>query len=66
MHPPKTVPSPPDTAGPSTATSQMAQGSAVLDRIAARVQIRLAAERTASNSSADGSHAASLIWPLPL
>ncbi|MFE2429393.1 HaaA family cyclophane-containing RiPP peptide [Streptomyces sp. NPDC059373] len=66
MHPRTTVPSPPDTAHPSPATSQTAPGSAVLDRIAARVQLRLAAEQTVSNSSGDGSHAASLIWPWPL
>ncbi|WP_308288564.1 HaaA family cyclophane-containing RiPP peptide [Streptomyces macrolidinus] len=38
----------------------------VLDRVAARVQRRLAAERAASNSIGDGVHAASLIWPWPL
>ncbi|MFB8352568.1 HaaA family cyclophane-containing RiPP peptide [Streptomyces niveus] len=41
------------------------QGPVVLDRVAARVRQRLAAEQTA-NQTGEGSHAASLIrtWPL--
>lgn len=58
-----TVPSPADTA--STALGEATQGSEVLDRIAARVRLRLAAEQAASNSDG-GSHPASLIWPWPL
>ncbi|MEU9460452.1 HaaA family cyclophane-containing RiPP peptide [Streptomyces sp. NPDC048312] len=42
------------------------QGSVVLDRVAARVRQRLAAERTAANRTGEGGHQASLIctWPL--
>ncbi|MEV5784307.1 HaaA family cyclophane-containing RiPP peptide [Streptomyces sp. NPDC052287] len=47
-------------------TSESALRPEVLDRVAARVQRRLAAERAASNSIGDGAHAASLIWPWPL
>lgn len=39
-----------------------AQGNVVLDRIAARVRQRRAAEQAATNRVGDGSHAASLIW----
>ncbi|WP_338058814.1 HaaA family cyclophane-containing RiPP peptide [Streptomyces seoulensis] len=58
-----TVPCP-SPSGPDTAES--APGLEVLDRVAARVQRRLAAEQAASNSIGDGAHAASLIWPWPL
>ncbi|MER6010188.1 HaaA family cyclophane-containing RiPP peptide [Streptomyces bluensis] len=46
--------------------SETAETTAVLDRVATRVQQRLAAEQTAANRTGDGSHAASLIWPWPL
>jgi len=65
MLPHTTVPLPPTAARPEPATREIPRG-AVLDRIAARVQLRLAAEQTASNRVGDGSHAASLIWPWPL
>lgn len=42
------------------------QSSVVLDRVAARVRRRLAAEEAATNRDGDGSHAASLILPRPL
>lgn len=42
------------------------QCTAVLDRVAARVRQRLAAEKAAANRSGDGSHAASIVWPWPL
>ncbi|MFH9493143.1 MULTISPECIES: HaaA family cyclophane-containing RiPP peptide [Streptomyces] len=42
------------------------QSSVVLDRVAARVRQRLAAERTAANSTGEGGHQASLIWTWPL
>ncbi|MER5338853.1 HaaA family cyclophane-containing RiPP peptide [Streptomyces mirabilis] len=63
MPPSTNVPSP-SAAGPDT--SEFAPGPEVLDRVAARVQRRLAAERAALNSIGDGTHAASLIWPWPL
>ncbi|MET8028073.1 HaaA family cyclophane-containing RiPP peptide [Streptomyces avermitilis] len=63
MPPSTTVPSP-SASGPDT--SESAPCPEVLDRVAARVQRRLAAERAASNSIGDGAHAASLIWPWPL
>ncbi|MFG3025932.1 HaaA family cyclophane-containing RiPP peptide [Streptomyces sp. NPDC048254] len=44
---------------------QPAQGNLVLDRVAARVQQRRAAEQVATNRAGDGTHAASLIWPWP-
>jgi hypothetical protein len=66
MQPRTTVPSSPDAARPGSAASNTAHGSVVLDRIAARVQLRLAAEQPVSNAIGDGSHAASLIWPWPL
>ncbi|MFY4719905.1 HaaA family cyclophane-containing RiPP peptide [Streptomyces sp. LaBMicrA B280] len=37
----------------------------VLDRVAARVRRRLAAERSETSEFGDGTHAASLILPLP-
>ncbi|MFI1162249.1 HaaA family cyclophane-containing RiPP peptide [Streptomyces sp. NPDC020801] len=42
------------------------QGNVVLDRVAARVRQRRAAEKAAANHVGDGAHAASLIWPWPL
>ncbi|MET8134086.1 HaaA family cyclophane-containing RiPP peptide [Streptomyces sp. NPDC005251] len=63
MPPSTTVPSP-SVSGSDT--SESAPRPEVLDRVAARVQRRLAAERAASNSIGDGAHAASLIWPWPL
>ncbi|MFF7393974.1 HaaA family cyclophane-containing RiPP peptide [Streptomyces scabiei] len=45
--------------------SQPAERSAVLDRLGARVRRRLAAERSAPEQVAGGSHGASLIGPLP-
>lgn len=50
----------------SPVSSETAPTTAVLDRVAVRVQQRLAAEQTAANRTGDGSHAASLIWPWPL
>ncbi|WP_269859396.1 HaaA family cyclophane-containing RiPP peptide [Streptomyces sp. RPT161] len=46
--------------------AQPAQGTVVLDRVAARVRQRLAAEQAATNRVGDGAHAASIIWPWPL
>ncbi|MDX3749597.1 HaaA family cyclophane-containing RiPP peptide [Streptomyces sp. AK08-02] len=43
-----------------------AQGNVVLDRVAARVRQRRAAEQAATNHVGDGSHGASLIWTWPL
>ncbi|MCX4906401.1 HaaA family cyclophane-containing RiPP peptide [Streptomyces sp. NBC_00878] len=63
MPPSTTVPSP---SASGLDSAEAAPNPEVLDRIAARVQRRLAAERAASNSVADGPHAASLIWPWPL
>ncbi|MDU9001813.1 MULTISPECIES: HaaA family cyclophane-containing RiPP peptide [Streptomyces] len=42
-----------------------AQPNVVLDRVAARVRQRQAAEQAATNRVGDGAHAASLIWPWP-
>ncbi|GAA2656828.1 HaaA family cyclophane-containing RiPP peptide [Streptomyces vastus] len=50
----------------SPVSSETAPTTAVLDRVAARVQQRLAAEQTAARRTGDGSHSASLIWPWPL
>ncbi|WP_406354231.1 HaaA family cyclophane-containing RiPP peptide [Streptomyces sp. NBC_00658] len=58
-----TVPSPLSS---GTVTVEPGPHPDVLDRVAARVQQRLAAERAASNQIGDGAHAASLIWPWPL
>ncbi|WP_371095856.1 HaaA family cyclophane-containing RiPP peptide [Streptomyces sanglieri] len=63
MPPSMTVPCPPAS---GLDTSEGAPGLEVLDRVAARVQHRLAAEQAASNSIGDGAHAASLIWPWSL
>lgn len=49
----------------STGRQPAAQGNVVLDRVAARVQQRRAAEEASANRVGDGAHAASLIWPRP-
>lgn len=49
---------------PASAESTAA-GTAVLDRVAARVRQRLEAEEGAAGRVGDGTHAASLIWPWP-
>lgn len=51
--------------GPASA-EPTAVGTAVLDRVAARVRQRLEAEEGATGRVGDGAHAASLIWPWPL
>ncbi|GAA3147127.1 hypothetical protein GCM10010521_37920 [Streptomyces rameus] len=51
--------------GPASAVPAAA-GTAVLDRVAARVRQRLEAEEGATSRVGDGAHAASLIWPWPL
>ncbi|MFJ2720707.1 HaaA family cyclophane-containing RiPP peptide [Streptomyces sp. NPDC087437] len=51
--------------GPACAEPKVA-GTAVLDRVAARVRQRLEAEQGATGRVGDGAHAASLIWPWPL
>jgi hypothetical protein len=51
--------------GPASA-EPTAAGTAVLDRVAARVRQRLEAEEGATSRVGDGAHAASLIWPWPL
>ncbi|MFE9571079.1 HaaA family cyclophane-containing RiPP peptide [Streptomyces sp. NPDC006692] len=48
------------------ATTEAPLGNAVLDRVAARVHQRLAAEQAASNKVGEGAHMASIIWPIPL
>lgn len=48
------------------ADREPAQGNVVLDRVAARVRQRRAAEQATTNRVGDGAHAASLIWPWPL
>jgi hypothetical protein len=66
------MPSPTSVTEPRTVTpigpaaTEGAQGSAVLDRVAARVRQRLEAEQAATSRVGDGTHAASLIgfWPL--
>ena len=67
------MPSPTSVTDPHTTTpvgsasvEPTAAGTAVLDRIAARVRQRLEAEEIATGQIGDGAHAASLIWPLPL
>ncbi|MEW2300038.1 HaaA family cyclophane-containing RiPP peptide [Streptomyces sp. NPDC006655] len=70
------MPSPTSVTEPHTITAvspaaaePTAAGTAVLDRVAARVRQRLEAEETAEGMTGrfgDGSHAASLIWPWPL
>ncbi|MEV5987001.1 HaaA family cyclophane-containing RiPP peptide [Streptomyces sp. NPDC052051] len=49
-----------------TAAEPTAAGAAVLDRVAARVRLRLEAEEVATRRVGDGAHAASLIWAWPL
>jgi hypothetical protein len=56
------VPAPPAAA---VTGREPAQGNVVLDRVAARVRQRQAAEQAATNRVGDGAHAASLIWPWP-
>ncbi|MFC4500743.1 MULTISPECIES: HaaA family cyclophane-containing RiPP peptide [Streptomyces] len=51
--------------GPASA-EPTAAGTAVLDRVAARVRQRLEAEEGATSRVGDGAHTASLIWPWPL
>jgi hypothetical protein len=51
--------------GPASAEPTVA-GTAVLDRVAARVRQRLEAEEGATGRVGDGAHAASLIWPWPV
>ncbi|MBT2509828.1 hypothetical protein J7I98_28965 [Streptomyces sp. ISL-98] len=63
MPPSTTVPSPSFS---RTDAAEPGPRAEVLDRVAARVQRRLAAEQAASNQIGDGAHAASLIWPWPL
>jgi hypothetical protein len=67
------MPSPASVTEPRTITSvgpasaePTAAGTAVLDRVAARVRQRLEAEAGATCRVGDGAHAASLIWPWPL
>ncbi|MEU2133895.1 HaaA family cyclophane-containing RiPP peptide [Streptomyces sp. NPDC018352] len=50
----------------TTVAPEPTQGAIVLDRVAARVRQRLAAELTATNRTGEGGHQASLIrtWPL--
>ena len=67
------MPSPTSVTGPRTITpvglasaEPMVAGTAVLDRVAARVRQRLEAEEGATSRVGDGAHAASLIWPWPL
>lgn len=57
------VPAPHDEA---TTGHEPAQGNLVLERVAARVRQRKAAEQAATSRVGDGAHAASLIWPWPL
>lgn len=51
--------------GPASA-EPTAAGTAVLDRVAARVRQRLEAEEGSTSRVGDGAHGASLIWPWPL
>jgi hypothetical protein len=67
------MPSPTSVTEPRTITpigsasaEPMVAGTAVLDRVAARVRQRLEAEEGATSRVGDGAHAASLIWPWPL
>ncbi|WP_455359387.1 HaaA family cyclophane-containing RiPP peptide [Streptomyces sp. SYSU K21746] len=61
----RTTVAPSPVAASSAAAAAAPEGAVVLDRLAARVQARLAAEKAASNPDG-GSHPASLIWPWPL
>ena len=60
------VPTSPTMDPTSPQSTKSAQATAVLDRVAARVQQRLATEQAATNRVGDGAHAASLnlAWPL--
>ncbi|MFF0161672.1 HaaA family cyclophane-containing RiPP peptide [Streptomyces sp. NPDC005263] len=67
------MPSPASVTAPRTITpvgpasaEPTAAGTAVLDRVAARVRQRLEVEEGATSRVGDGAHAASLIWPWPL
>ncbi|MGP3948542.1 HaaA family cyclophane-containing RiPP peptide [Streptomyces sp. 7N604] len=66
------MPSPTTATEPRTATpvgpasTDAAPGTAVLDRVAARVRQRLETEQSATSRVGDGSHAASIIWPWPV
>ena len=67
------MPSPTSVTEPHTITSvgpasvePTVAGTAVLDRVAARVRQRLEAEEGATGRVGDGAHAASLILPWPL
>ncbi|MET7902599.1 HaaA family cyclophane-containing RiPP peptide [Streptomyces sp. NPDC005355] len=64
------MPSPASVIEPRTIRPAPAEptagGTAVLDRVAARVRQRLEAEEGATSRVGDGAHAASLIWPWPL
>ncbi|MFE2326512.1 HaaA family cyclophane-containing RiPP peptide [Streptomyces sp. NPDC059385] len=51
---------------PAPVVAEPTHRSVVLDRIAARIQQRLAAEATSSSGPGEGSHQASLIWTWPL
>lgn len=51
--------------GPASAEPTVV-GTAVLDRVAARVRQRLETEEGAMGRVGDGAHAASLIWPWSL
>ncbi|MEU6019158.1 HaaA family cyclophane-containing RiPP peptide [Streptomyces sp. NPDC047515] len=60
-HTPSPAPLVTAPAGPEVAHTT--QAAVVLERVAARVQQRLAAEQAASHRLCDGGHAASLILP---
>ncbi|MGW7237028.1 HaaA family cyclophane-containing RiPP peptide [Streptomyces sp. NPDC054804] len=69
MPSPTSVTEPHTITAVSPAAAEPTAGTAVLDRVAARVRQRLEAEETAEGVTGrfgDGSHAASLIWPWPL
>ncbi|WP_327168248.1 HaaA family cyclophane-containing RiPP peptide [Streptomyces subrutilus] len=56
----------PHAKAPTPGAVESLPGTVVLDRVAARVQQRLAAEQAASNRTGEGGHHASLIWTWPL
>ncbi|WP_329462077.1 HaaA family cyclophane-containing RiPP peptide [Streptomyces sp. NBC_01431] len=61
------MPSPTTVPGLSPAEAmEVPLGNVVLDRVAARVHQRLAAEQAASNKVGEGAHMASIIWPFPV
>nr|WSZ96555.1 hypothetical protein OH820_13570 [Streptomyces sp. NBC_00857] len=51
---------------PAPVGPELTQGALVLDRVAARVRQRLAAEHAAADRVGEGGHQASLIWSRPL